>query len=63
MDLSRAWLDAATARRLAVKASVDPRSLIRVLRGEHVRGLAAYRAREVLEAEGLLTRSEFPERP
>ena len=41
----------------AVSVSVDPRTLRRVLRGEEVRGLAGYRAREALAARGLLPTS------
>ena len=43
------------ARTLAVKASVDPRTLEKVLRGERVAGLAGDRARKVLIEAGLLT--------
>jgi hypothetical protein len=55
-------LDASTARRLAVEASCDPRSLQRVLDGEEVRGLAGERAREVLIKHGLLTVREPPQK-
>lgn len=41
-------------KRIALEASVDPRTLRRVLRGEEVRGMAGYRAREALAARGLL---------
>jgi hypothetical protein len=51
-------LDAATARKLAVEASCDPRTLRRVLEGEAVRGLAVERAREVLVKHGLLPTTE-----
>jgi len=54
MNTSRK-LDAATARKLAVEASCDPRTLQRVLEGEAVRGLAGERARQVLEKHGLLS--------
>jgi hypothetical protein len=47
-------LDAATARRLAVEGSVEPRTLLKALRGEPVRGMAGQRAREVLERHGLI---------
>lgn len=40
-------------RELAVRASVDVRTLGKILRGEPVRGLAGDRARAVLEAEGI----------
>lgn len=42
------------ARMLAVKASVDPRTLVKLLRGDPVVGLAGDRARKVLVEEGLL---------
>lgn len=45
-------IDLTTLRRLALDASVDPRTLSRVLRGERVRGLAYERAREALEKSG-----------
>jgi hypothetical protein len=48
-------LDAGTARKLAVEASCDPRTIVRVHRGEVVRGIAGERAREVLIKHGLLT--------
>jgi hypothetical protein len=47
-------LDAATARKFAVEASCDPRTLRRILDGEAVRGLAGERARKVLVKHGLL---------
>lgn len=40
-------------RRIAADASVDPRTLHRLLRGEPVRGLAGERARAALEAVGI----------
>ena len=48
-------LDAGTARKLAVEASCDPRTIVRVHRGEDVRGIAGQRAREVLIKHGLLS--------
>jgi hypothetical protein len=60
MELTRRKLDAATARRLAVEASCDPRTLQRVLDGEPVRGLARERARQVLRQHGLLTDGTTP---
>lgn len=45
-------LDAATARRLAVQASCDPRTLVRILAGEPVKGLAGERARAALIKAG-----------
>lgn len=40
-----AKLDAATLRRLAVRASVDPKTIAKVFRGERVRGLAFHSLR------------------
>lgn len=51
----RKTIDAATARRLAVKASVDPRTITRVLQGVQVRGDAGNRARAALIEAGYLT--------
>lgn len=50
MQTSR--LDEATVRALAVEASVDPRTIRRVARGESVRGMAGARARKALESAG-----------
>lgn len=47
-------IDESTARRLAVKADCDPRTIRKALRGETVRGLAGHRVKRVLEEEGLL---------
>lgn len=47
-------IDAANARRLAVKAVCDPRTITRVLQGIPVRGDAGNRARAVLVEAGLL---------
>jgi len=47
-------VDTSTLRRLAAEADVDPRSLIRLLRGQPVRGGAGRRGRRVLEAYGFL---------
>ncbi|MBI5068141.1 MAG: hypothetical protein HZB56_07860 [Deltaproteobacteria bacterium] len=47
-------LDAATLRRLSVEAEVDPRTILRVLKGLPVRGLPRYRARRVLLGAGFL---------
>jgi len=47
-------LDKFTIRELAVKASVDPRTIEKVYRGQPVRGMPSRRARAVLEAAGLL---------
>ena len=50
--------DAATIRRWAVAASVDPRSITKVLRGERVRGMAHHRIVELLEREGIMVARE-----
>lgn len=47
-------IDAASARRLAVKAVCDPRTIMRVLQGMSVRGDAGNRARAVLVEAGYL---------
>jgi hypothetical protein len=60
MDRALMTLDASTARKLAVEASVEPRSLLKALRGDAVRGLAGHRARGVLEKYGLLPATENP---
>lgn len=46
--------DAATVRRYAVMADVDPRTILKELRGARTRGMAGRRARAVLVREGLL---------
>ncbi len=51
-------LEYALLRELAVKASCDPRTVSKVLRGETVRGMPARRALKVLRRAGLL-----PEHP
>lgn len=53
-------LDLATKRELAVKASCDPRTIDKLLRGEPVRGMAGHRARRVLESEGVLSGEATP---
>lgn len=45
-------IDTATRRALAVKASCDPRTIDKLLRGESVRGLAGHRAEEALREAG-----------
>jgi hypothetical protein len=49
----RVPVDAATIRRIAVAASVDPRTVIRHLSGEHVRGMPRHRIAHALKARGL----------
>ncbi|UQA57479.1 hypothetical protein [Polyangium aurulentum] len=56
---ARRSLDAATARRLAVEASTDPRTIQRVWCGDFVRGLAGERARAALVAAGLLSNAHI----
>ena len=52
-------IDLATARSLAVRAEVDPRSIYRELKEPgSVRGLAGHRARRVLREAGLLPAAE-----
>jgi hypothetical protein len=45
-------IDNSQKRRLALEASVDPRTIAKVLAGEPVRGLAGDRARSVLKELG-----------
>jgi len=45
-------LDEATARELAVRAGVDPRTVKRAARGQYVRGMAGRRARIALDEAG-----------
>jgi hypothetical protein len=45
-------LDSATLRRLAVRASVCPKTIAKVFAGERVRGLARYRALAALTEAG-----------
>jgi hypothetical protein len=45
-------IDTATARRLAVEADCDPRTILRVARGERVVGRPGARARVVLVLAG-----------
>lgn len=46
--------DQATLRELAVRAECDPRTIIRALRGEPVRGMAGHRIHKVLTEAGLV---------
>jgi hypothetical protein len=48
-------LDEPTRRALAVRASVDPRTIEKVFNGVPVRGMAGYRAAATLKAAGLLS--------
>jgi uncharacterized protein YbjT (DUF2867 family) len=45
-------IDVLRARRIAAEASVDERTLVKVLRGDRVRGMPYVRARQALEAAG-----------
>jgi hypothetical protein len=61
-------LDIATARRLAVEADVDPRSIQREYRAAHgqdrpVRGMSGTRARKALVAAGLIPTATMEGRP
>lgn len=51
---ARDWLDKASIRALAVQASVDPRTIVAVIEGRPVRGMAGQRARAALIAAGVL---------
>jgi hypothetical protein len=51
---SRRIPDWSTARRIAIPANVDTRTILAVARGEHVRGDAGIRARAALVAAGFL---------
>jgi hypothetical protein len=55
-------LRASEARRLAVLASCDPRTIARVYETGEVPNMASERAARVLEAEGLLPPFVAPER-
>ena len=46
-------LDAGTLRRLAVEYEVDPRTILKLMRGAPVRGMARDRAVRALESLGL----------
>jgi hypothetical protein len=52
MKTTPADLDVLKARRLAVEASVDERTLLKVAAGQRVIGMAYVRARKALEAAG-----------
>lgn len=47
-------VDYPRARELAVAASVDPRTILKVARGELVKGMPGRRAEKVLREAGLL---------
>lgn len=47
-------IDRGTVLELAVKASVDPRTIEKAARGESVRGLSGTRATRVLREAGIL---------
>lgn len=47
-------IDEATARRLAVKADVDPKTIKKLVAGGAVRGMAGERGRKVLVEAGYL---------
>lgn len=52
--------EAHVIRRLAVEASADPRTVLRVLQGAPVRGAVRERIDRVLRAHGLIERSRSP---
>lgn len=45
--------DAATVRKLAGLAEVDPRSMARRLRGEFVRGMTGHRIERIIKLHGV----------
>ena len=49
-------LDASTVRELAVRASCDPKTIVRAFQGKKVKGMSGNRARVVLMDAGLLPR-------
>lgn len=51
---ARDWLDKATIRALAVRASCDPRTIARVIEGRPVRGLAGQRALAAIIDAGVM---------
>lgn len=54
MSTPKRHIDAAVLRRLAVSADADPRTVMRVLRGDLVRGMVRERIARVLIEEGFL---------
>lgn len=52
--------DAGTVRALAVQADVDPRTIMKELKGERTRGMAGRRARAVLVEAGLIAAVDTP---
>ena len=50
----RRTIDEATARRLAVRAECDPRTLRKVLKGAEPRTMSAKRAKQALVEAGLV---------
>ena len=52
MPSIHAPVDTPTVLRLAAEADADPRTVARVLRGEHVRGRAGERIRQALATGG-----------
>ena len=55
-------LDAATLRRLAVLAEVDPRTVARFWAGHAVRGLPGHRIERVLRQQGEFDKTKKPPR-
>jgi len=56
-------LEEALARELAVKASVDPKTIRKAYEGGAVRGMAGHRARAALKDFGLLESEKDAEPP
>lgn len=56
--MTRRTIDESQARRLAVQADCDPRTIRKALRGEDVKGMAGERARKALREAGMLKENE-----
>jgi hypothetical protein len=54
--MAKRLISTGRARYLAAQASVDPRTIVKILKGENVNGLAGDRARRILSEAGLLGR-------
>ena len=61
--ITRRIPDAAILRALAVQADVDPRTILKELKGTRARGMAGRRARAVLLRAGLVASSDFEPPP
>ncbi len=56
--MKRKTLDAASLRRFAVAAEVDPATITKALNGEPIRGMPGDRARRVLREAGKIPKEE-----